>query len=80
MIIKSEKLKCKGKEEVKGISKQTGNEYINKKIYLEDKDGTILEISFCNDIVFNKAIKDKDYTLKYYLAPNGKINLNDLGE
>lgn len=79
MIIKSEKIKCKGKEEMKGISKQ-GKEYTNKIIYFEDKDNTILSIPFCNEMVFNKATKDKDYTLKFYLSPNGKINLNDIGE
>ena len=80
MIIKSEKIKCKGKEERKGTSKATGNEYINKVVYFEDKDSTIIEMSFCNDLVYNKATKDKEYQLKFYLSPNGRINLNDIGE
>lgn len=80
MIIKSLKTKCKGKEEVKGISGKTGKEYNNKQVYFEDADGTIITLSFVNDIVYNKATKDKEFILKFYISPNGRINLNDIGE
>lgn len=78
MNIKTEKVKMKEKTEEKGMSK-AGKEYVNKALYVE-YNGIVYKISFCNDYVFNKAEKEKNYILKYNITTNGRIELNDIEE
>lgn len=80
MLVKSQKLKCLGKEEEKKVSKRTGNEYLDKMISFEDTDGTVITTHLNNDVCYNKATKDKMYSLIYYVTPTGNITLNNLGE
>ena len=79
MLIKSQKVKCIGKEILKGVSK-TGKDYETKNVYYQDNDGLSITTSFNNDIVYSKATKDKMYSLIIYLSPNGRLQINNIEE
>lgn len=76
MIIKSEKVKIVGKGERSG--EKNGRLWTSKDVYFQDKDGTTIQTAFNNDVVYNKAVENKDCILKVYLSPNGRFNLNDI--
>lgn len=78
MIIKSEKLKCQGKEELERNKRDGSGTFKTKNVYFQDKEGLTITFSFCNDVVYNKAIKDKEYILKFYIDMYGKSILNDI--
>lgn len=78
MIIKSEKLKCQGKEELERNKRDGSGTFKTKNVYFTDRDGLTITFSFCNDIVYNKAQKEKEFILKFYIDMYGKCTLNDI--
>lgn len=76
MIIKTNNLKLEDKGIFEGVSKKTGNAFKMYQLYVND--GEIITKIMANEVLFNKAEKGKVYQLKFYINPNGQINLNDI--
>ena len=75
MILKSEKVKLNAKEKRNGV--KDGKEWKSNDLYFDD-NGINLMISFVPEITWNKAEVGQTYELKYYVSPNGRIQINDI--
>ncbi len=77
MIIKSENLILKDKEENEGVSKKTGNEYVMYKLYFKANDGLLYQI-LCNKALYERGEKEKTYKLVVEIPTTGQYRLNDI--
>lgn len=59
-----------------GISKKTGNPFKIYNLYFKN-NGLVYKIS-ANEMVYNKAEKEKNYLLKAKVTDLGSIVLNDI--
>ena len=77
MLLRTEKMLLRQKNETKGISK-SGTEYLKKTLYFKDETGLLYEIGFVNDYIYDNCEENKFYILEYSIDRKGNVEINDI--
>lgn len=75
MLIISERTRIVAKNKRQG--EKNGRTWTSNDISFEDH-GVISTLPFVPDRIYEKVEQNKEYTFKFYLNPQGRININDI--
>ena len=77
MLFTSQKTKLLSKDIRKGVKADTHTEWTSLDLSFED-NGIVMTITFTPQRIYDKAEAGKDYIIKFYANPQGKLQINDI--